>query len=143
MPTSNKAMGNMLRKERDGLSSYMYGGADAETPPESAAETTSGAGLEDLLGGAELPDDIPTESFTVLAAGDTPDPEQYTYELSTEAPGAWMIYPPGVPCPSGAAKIQRSSPASAAELAEMETALLEAEGGTAESAEAEMGIEEY
>lgn len=124
MPTSNKSMSNLMRKGREDLSSYMYQG-DA---PEDVE-------LEDPLG-AELPDEMEgaaPEDFTVLAAGDTPDPEMYVYELEPDRPGAWLIYPPGVPCESGGAKIQRSSPASAAELTEMETALMSADPGMSPS----------
>jgi hypothetical protein len=118
-PTSNKAMADRLRGARDELSSYMYQAPEAST--------------DDLAEPPLPPDEVEgaaPEDFTVLEPGDEADPEKYTYELAPGSPGAWMVYPPGVPCESTGQRIQTSGPASASELTEMEAAL---GGGTAPS----------
>lgn len=129
MPTTNRDMADMLRKRRSDMSSYMYGGTDAESPTEDAAEPANAETTEANPPADTPPTDQP-QPIQVLAPGDPSDPDKYTYEKMDT--GAWMVYPPGVPCEAGKSRIQLDHAATDAEYADMDQAL-EVAGGTGEN----------
>ena len=73
--------------------------------------------------------------FTVQAPGSESPPEQFIYEPLPEHPGAWAVYPPGVPCDTGTYRVSRADPAPAADFDKMQAALDEAQGSGEESPE--------
>ena len=128
MATTNKDMSDMMRGGREALNSYMY---DAPAPDDEAAET--------------VPDDEAAEGegLVLVPPGQDDDPEMFTYKSNGD--GTWVVYPPGMPCDPGEYRIQSDHAATAEEMASMQTMLDEATATAAppaESAEAEMGIEE-
>jgi hypothetical protein len=81
--------------------------------------------------------------FTVAAPGEPSTGDQFEYEPFTDVPGAWMVYPPGVPCDDTEYRVQMSSPAGADDFAEMQKALDDAGAASPEPAPAgDMGAEE-
>jgi hypothetical protein len=128
-------MNSMMRRKRQDMESYMY------QPPESeSAEAEMGT---EEPPAAEAAEALPAEAgaITVLAPDEPAAEDMYTYERMDN--GAWMVYPPGVPCEEGKSRIQLDHPATADEYASMEEAL-EAAGATAkepteEAAEGEGG----
>jgi hypothetical protein len=129
-------MGNLMRTKRRSLDDYMYqppksGGTAVldEIEPADAAlddieipeETTETLG--DL---AELPGGVGESAIVVRAPGEEDSPEMFTYEPSADAPGAWVVYPPGVPCPAEGYRVQLDHAASPEEFEDMEIALDEA-----------------
>jgi hypothetical protein len=84
-------------------------------------------------GGAAMPaDSKPSGSrdFTVQEPGtDAPD-NQFVYEPLDTTPGAWAVYPPGVPCDANKTRISRTDPADVADFPKMQAALDEEPGET-------------
>lgn len=141
MSTSSRDMGNLMRTKRRALDDYMY------EPPKSAssaekADTVISELEADEPGLSTHADDVAEETaetpaITVLGPEDESDPEQYTYEKMDN--GAWMVYPPGVPCEAGKSRVQMDHAATEAEYADMDAALGESgtpePGGTADVGE--------
>jgi hypothetical protein len=104
MATTSNDMSNLMRTARSGLDSYMYGGGGGEDTNE--------------------PNDSPKEDaaeMVVLGPDDQDDPSMYTYEPVGN--GAWMVYPPGVPCETGAQRIEIDHPADSTEFSKMQARL--------------------
>lgn len=104
MATSNKDMGSMMRSRRAEMAAIPgetpYTGPDsAPTPPE------------------------PKKSFDVLAPGDPDADNQFEYEPMTDIPGAWVVYPPGVPCDGNEYRVTMDHPAAEGDFAGMQKAL--------------------
>lgn len=108
MPTTNKEMSDMMRKRRDEMAAIPDEPEPVEESP--AAESTETA----------------PDKFTVAAPGETSTGEQFEYEPMVDTPGAWVVYPPGVPCDDTAYRIQMDSPAAAGDFDGMAQALREA-----------------
>ena len=69
-----------------------------------------------------------SQDFTVHDPGvDVPD-DQFVYEPLPETPGAWAVYPPGVPCETSVTRIGRATPADVADFPKMQAAIDEASG---------------
>jgi len=125
IPRANRGMNNALRKERDGLSAYMYGGDEPDASPvppeeisEEALEGPDAAVIAVKAPSEAPPEDLPVESFTVLEPGEEDPPDMYVYAQG-EAPGTWTVYPPGVPCDTEAVRVALDHPATEADLARM------------------------
>lgn len=121
MATSTTDMSNLIRGKRKALDDYMYqepGAADpglSDHPDDAAASDVTDA----------LPEGV--TAITILAPDDPSDPEKFTYEKMDT--GAWMVYPPGVPCETGKSRIQMDHAATESDYADMDSAL-EAAGAT-------------
>lgn len=138
MPTDMNAA---IRTKRRALDDYMY-----EPPVDAGAVSADSA--EDELGIENMPEDMPVEdiaaalpegvgAITVLAPGDAAAEDMYTYERQDN--GAWMVYPPGVPCEAGKSRIQLDHPATETEYADMDAALGASGATDDEAAEGEAG----
>jgi len=153
--TSNRAMNNLMRARRGALQDYMYGGGppDQGPPSDNAATPADIADLVSQLGTRRRPGVGPEESpaeeaaespeeeaqeeqqegpesdtgITVLQPGDKDDPDMYTYEPMDN--GAWMVYPPGVPCDDQELRVELDHPATPEDFEEMQEALDAAGGG--------------
>lgn len=118
MPTSNADMNTMLRKRRGELEDYHYQGDG----PDAAVVITAAPDDETA---EKLPDNEAAEGearFQVLEPGDADPPDKYVYALS-DIPGAYTLYPPGVPCDTGTTRVALAHPATAEDLARMDEAL--------------------
>lgn len=73
--------------------------------------------------------------FTVQAPGSESPPEQFIYEPLEGTPGAWAVYPPGIPCDTSTYRISRADPAPAADFDKMQAALDDAGAETESPAE--------
>jgi hypothetical protein len=124
MATTNRDMNDVIRRRRQemvDLPAY-------EGPPSTDTETPK--------------EDSPGKAFTVKAPGEPSDGESFEYEPSESTPGAWMVYPPGVPCDDTAYRITMGSPATAEDFAGMQEAIEDAGGGNAEPAVDDSGAGE-
>lgn len=101
-----------LQSQRGGLARQRQGLVEAEPDATDAADRAA---------------------MTVLGPGEPDDPARFTYEPFDGAPGAWVVYPPGVPCDAAAARVSMSGPAGADDFAEMQQLLDGSEGATAVS----------
>jgi hypothetical protein len=114
-------MNDMMRAKRRDMESYMYqppkAADDTSVVSESDSDQPTDAAPADVA--AALPDSV--GAITVLAPGDEASPDMYTYEKMDT--GAWMVYPPGVPCETGKSRVQLDHAATEAEYADMEAAL--------------------
>jgi len=70
-----------------------------------------------------------SREFTVQAPGVAAPDDQFVYEPLPDTPGAWAVYPPGVPCETSIARISRATPAGVADFPKMQQALDDAGGG--------------
>ena len=129
--TSNRDMGNLIRGKRRALDNYMYQPpVDEEEmdlpPPTDLVDVEDEAlvpGDEDPMEalnelGADLTE---TPAIVVKAPGEEADPDMFTYEQMDN--GAWMTYPPGVPCEGEGYKVQLDHPATEEDFLSMEEAL--------------------
>jgi hypothetical protein len=118
VPTTNRNMNDMLRKKRGELEDYMYKGE-----PDAAVVITA---APDDEAAEVIPDNEAaageTAGLTVLAPGEEDPPDMYVYAQG-ETPGAWTMYPPGVPCDTGTTRVALDHPATAADLARMDEAV--------------------
>lgn len=73
--------------------------------------------------GASDPTAKGSQDFTVQPPGTHSPTDQFIYEPSDVADGAWTVYPPGVPCDTGTARISRATPADTADFPKMQQAL--------------------
>lgn len=112
MATTNRDMNNMMRQRRRDM---------ADMPMDMSKDTSVDPDV------AEEPNE---STFTVAAPGDASTGDQFEYEPMTDIAGAWVVYPPGVPCDDTAYRIQMDKPAEAEDFAEMQQALDDAEGGS-------------
>jgi hypothetical protein len=111
--------------------------------------------MNDILrsgGGKSLPLDVDLEpaidrsfsgsrEFTVQEPGvDAPD-DQFVYEPMVGTPGAWAVYPPGVPCETEQYRISRATPAGVTDFPKMQQALDDA-GGREITAELALPMDE-
>lgn len=102
MATSNKDMNDMMRGRRAEMAAMP---ADEPEPP---AEEEAG------------------KKFTVAAPGEPGDDTKFEYEPVVDRPGAWVVYPPGVPCDDTEYRISMDSPAAESDFAGMQEALEDA-----------------
>lgn len=125
MPTTNKEMGDMLRKRRQELTDgpAYEPPTDVEISVEAEAPEPEGAESES-----------PTSGITVKAPGEPSEGTSFEYEPLTDVPGAWVVYPPGVPCDDTEYRVTMNKPAGAADFAKMEQAIQDAGGATVEPA---------
>lgn len=107
MATSNKDMNDRIRAKRRELS---------EMPGDSSEEAEKSA--------EPAPDEGKT--YKVAAPGEPSTGEQFEYEPMTDIPGAWVVYPPGVPCDDTEYRIQMDKPADKSDFEGMQKALEEA-----------------
>jgi hypothetical protein len=86
-----------------------------------------------------MPDDSTTaggsRDFTVQKPGTHSPDDAFTYEPLLEKPGAWAVYPPGVPCDPEEFRISRNTPADVGDFDKMQSALDDAQAGTPEEGE--------
>lgn len=116
MPSST--MNDMMRSRRKDMNEYMYQSPDSSSSDPSTSNDPAADTAPDNTVGS-TPD--AASSITVLAPGDPSDDTMFTYEKQDN--GAWMVYPPGVPCETGKARVQLDHAATESEYADMETAL--------------------
>lgn len=109
MATSNKMMSDMLRNKRREQLDYMYrAGETADVAADPEAD----------------PAELPAPTFEVKDAGQPDDsPESFIYEPFVDAPGAWVVYPPGVPCDQEERRVVLDHPATSEELDRMSEAI--------------------
>ena len=70
-----------------------------------------------------------SQDFTVLKSGDKQSGDGLIYEPDPEIDGAWLVYPPGVPCDESATRIERTTPAATkSDFDAMQQAIDDAEG---------------
>lgn len=70
-----------------------------------------------------------SREFTVQPPGVEAPDDQFVYEPLPDTPGAWAVYPPGIPCETSISRISRSTPAGVADFPKMQQALDESGGG--------------
>jgi hypothetical protein len=83
-------------------------------------------------GGAAMPADSKSSGsrdFTVQAPGTNAPDNQFVYEPLDTTPGAWAVYPPGIPCDANKTRISRTDPADVADFPKMQAAIDEESGG--------------
>jgi hypothetical protein len=121
MATSNKTMSDMMRgRRKEMMDMPAYEGPPSEEEP---GEQES--------------------KIKVAAPGEPSTGDQFEYEPFLDMPGAWVVYPPGVPCDDTEYRVQMSSPAGADDFAEMQKALDEAGATSSEpSSSTEPAVEE-
>lgn len=124
MATTNRDMNTMMRRRRQEMEDLPAYEGPAKAEVESPKE------------------DAPGKQFTVKAPGEPSDGESFEYEPSEATPGAWMVYPPGVPCDDTAYRITMDAPATADDFAGMQEAIEDA-GGRNPEPSVEDGGEEY
>jgi hypothetical protein len=125
MATSNKAMSDMLRKRRSELNQIPDDAApyelpsdtETELPPPDAEIETEPDPIEDPLTESAETD------YTVAAPGEPSTGETFEYEPLPDTPGAWAVYPPGVPCDDSEYRISMAEPATADDFAGMQEAI--------------------
>jgi hypothetical protein len=75
-----------------------------------------------------------SQDFTVQPPGTLSPTDQFIYEPYTGGTeGAWVVYPPGVPCDTGTARISRVTPADTGDFPKMQKALDEETGEPGDS----------
>lgn len=116
MPTTNKDMGDMLRKKRDDLGAYMYEGGPPETPSDGPDAVILAKSTE------PLPETEETSGLQVLDPGQPDPPDKYVYAQG-DAPGSWVMYPPGVPCDTETTRVALDHPATVEDLTAMDEAV--------------------
>lgn len=119
MATSNKMMGDMLRNRKADMAAMP--GSEPYTGPEPANDADKATEN--------------TEKFQVLAPGDADTETQFEYEPFTDIPGAWVVYPPGVPCDPNEYRVRMDQPAGPDDFAEMQKALDDASDTGSEATE--------
>jgi hypothetical protein len=101
MATSNKSMSDMMRGRRKEMADLpAYEGPPSEEAPEEQES-----------------------KIKVAAPGEPSTGDQFEYEPFLDMPGAWVVYPPGVPCDDTEYRVQMSTPAGPDDFAEMQKAL--------------------
>lgn len=126
MPTSNRDMGNLLRRRRAELNEIPGEDAPYELPSDADTELPPPeADIEiDPLAepGAETEPATETD-YTVAAPGEPSTGESFEYEPLPDTPGAWAVYPPGVPCDDTTYRITMDQPATADDFDGMQAAI--------------------
>ena len=111
MATANKAMNDMMRtRHREIADLPIYEGPSRATERETATEE------------APKPE-APKKEFTVKAPGEPSTGEQFEYEPFVDIPGAWVVYPPGVPCDDNEYRVTMDEPAAAEDFEGMQRAI--------------------
>lgn len=130
-------MNAAMRTKRRELEDYMY-----QPPADTSVVSESDADQPTDMAPADVAEAPPSDAgaITVLAPGDQASPDMYTYEKMDT--GAWMVYPPGVPCETGKARVQLDHAATEAEYADMETALEASDTTSTEAPETTEGLAE-
>jgi hypothetical protein len=105
---TSPAMDDLMRNRRRQMADTAYGG-----PPTAAPEPTNDTDMATES----------TEKFTVAAPGEPGTSDQFEYEPFVDTPGAWVVYPPGVPCDDTEYRIQMPQAAQPDDFAEMQKAL--------------------
>lgn len=138
MPTSNRDMNDMMRRRRRELDEIPGEGSVYEPPsgendrkPDAVAIAIKpvDAPDEELTEPVDNPEEEAAEGtesapgLTVLKPGEPSDGESYEYAPNPDVPGAWVVYPPGVPCDESAYRITMQRPARAGDFEQMEEAL--------------------
>lgn len=119
MAKTSTVMDDMIRKRRADMAAMP---ADASyTGPSSEPTNDSDTATET------------TEKFTVAPPGQKGTDNEFEYEPWLDTPGAWIVYPPGVPCDDTEYRIQMKDPAGPDDFAEMQKALDDAGAGNSES----------
>jgi hypothetical protein len=124
MATSSRDMSDMMRGRRKQMMSHYTGPedeAEAEDSPKEEAKE---------------------KSLTVAAPGEPSTGDTFEYEPLTDMPGAWVVYPPGVPCDENEYRVQMDRPAGVEDFAAMQEALDEAGATNPEPAEPALDEEE-
>lgn len=111
MPTSSRDMSDIIRRKRREIADMPMMDDDSDTKvavkveskPESETETP--------------------KTMTVAAPGEPSTGESFEYEPFTDAPGAWVVYPPGVPCDDAEYRVQLDHPATESDFPKMQEAL--------------------
>jgi hypothetical protein len=112
MATSNKAMSDMMRgRRKEMMDMPAYEGPPSEEAPEEQES-----------------------KITVAAPGEPSTGDQFEYEPYEGTGGAWIVYPPGVPCDDTEYRVQMSTPAGPDDFAEMQKALDDAGASSPEPA---------
>lgn len=86
-------------------------------------------------------DEAPKEdaAYKVAAPGEPSTGDQFEYEPMIDIEGAWVVYPPGVPCDDTEYRVTMDAPAGADDFAGMKKALDEAGASNPEPAVDEAG----
>jgi hypothetical protein len=121
VPASN--MSDMMRKRRRDMLADSVGDMPY-TPPDEETTESSEIVTKDAL---EAPQD-----FVVKNPGESDSLQEFTYEPMTDIPGAWVVYPPGIPCDTAEYRITMDHPAEAGDFDSMAQSLLDAGGTIAE-----------
>lgn len=133
MPTTNKDMSDMMRRRRREMEEIpeesVYTGPDAEVDVDVEVEPEAST--------SESP-----EGMRVAAPGEPSTGERFEYEPLTDVPGAWVVYPPGVPCDDAEYRVQLDRPAGKDDFAKMQQALDDAGAVSSEPAPLETEEEE-
>lgn len=125
MPTSNKDMADLMRKRRSEMADLpAYEGPSADV---AVAVKTEPADPE-----AESASETKSSGITVMAPGEPSTGDGFEYEPLTDTPGAWAVYPPGVPCDEAEYRISMNRPAAAADFEKMQKAIEDAGGTTSD-----------
>ena len=126
MATANKDMNEMMRSRRkDMMDLPAYEGPPSEVSVEVEAKSS-----EPTPESSEQPENA--EGLTVIAPGEPSTGEKFEYEPLTDAPGAWAVYPPGVPCDENEYRVAMDRPAGKDDFAKMTKAIEDAGGTTVE-----------
>lgn len=124
MPTSNRAMGNMLRRRRAELNEIPGEDTPYELPSDTEPELPApDADIEVDPLDESLDESVAETDYTVVAPGEPSTGESFEYEPLPDTPGAWAVYPPGVPCDDTAYRITMDAPATADDFAGMQAAI--------------------
>lgn len=135
--TSNAGMNAMLRKRRSELNQIPGEDAPYELPSDADTETElPPPDAEIEVDPLEESVDEPTTAtdYTVVAPGEPSTGEGFEYEPLPDTPGAWAVYPPGVPCDDTEYRITMDAPATADDFAGMQEAIDAADTRRAEPA---------
>lgn len=125
MATSNKQMGDMLRKRRDEMSDLPA----YEGPPAKDASVSVEVETDATTPPTEPNAEGDSAALKVNAPGEPSTGSGFEYEPVTDVPGAWIVYPPGVPCDDTEYRVTMSKPAAEADFPKMQKAIEDA-GGT-------------
>lgn len=134
MPTDMNAMMRNRRKEMADMP--MYEGP----PPKKAVVAVSVGPDEEQTEPVDNPSEEaaePSGGITVAAPGEKSSGEGFEYEPLPNIPGAWVVYPPGVPCDDTEYRVQIDHPAAEGDFAKMQTALDDA-GATGSGASSDV-----
>jgi hypothetical protein len=122
MPTDMNSIMRQRRKELEDLPAY-------EGPPSRSVSVE--IETEPQTDTEESP---APSGMTVAAPGDESTGETFEYEPFPDSPGAWVVYPPGVPCDDTVYRVQMTQPAKESDFSKMQQALDDAGAASSEPA---------